>query len=219
MKELLKVLEFTADRAQALADSQSVAGEPLHVGDVTLIPVSSISCGFAGGGSDLPARTRNDAAAAGSGATAGKDAGRLPGRVRAGGAGADARAARKGRKIAAGAACPAGRKGPAGRRGKEGGQGRRNASGKDRKKRSLVDAPAACAAYQKPRRVRCPQAAKKIRSFSPAACTSEKIPLSPPVCKSPAFGGRFVRAADCDLFVGKARKGFPNSLLESKALL
>ena len=65
MKELLKVLEFTADRTQALADSQSVAGEPLHVGDVTLIPVSSISCGFAGGGSDLPARTRNDAAAAG----------------------------------------------------------------------------------------------------------------------------------------------------------
>ena len=64
MKELLKVLEFTADRTQALADSQSVAGEPLHVGDVTLIPVSSISCGFAGGGSDLPARTRNDAAAA-----------------------------------------------------------------------------------------------------------------------------------------------------------
>ena len=40
MKELLKVLEFTADRTQALADSQSVAGEPLHVGDVTLIPVS-----------------------------------------------------------------------------------------------------------------------------------------------------------------------------------
>ena len=68
MKELLKVLEFTADRTQALADSQSVAGEPLHVGDVTLIPVSSSSCGFAGGGSDLPARTRNDAAAAGSGA-------------------------------------------------------------------------------------------------------------------------------------------------------
>ena len=136
MKELLKVLEFTADRTQALADSQSVAGEPLHVGDVTLIPVSSISCGFAGGGSDLPARTRNDAAAAGSG-EAGKDAGRLPGRVRAGGAGADARAARKGRKIAAGAACPAGRKGPAGRRGKEGGQGRRSASGKGREKEKI----------------------------------------------------------------------------------
>ena len=41
MKELLKVLEFTADRTQALADSQSVAGEPLHVGDVTLIPAAA----------------------------------------------------------------------------------------------------------------------------------------------------------------------------------
>ena len=78
MKELLKVLEFTADRTQALADSQSVAGEPLHVGDVTLIPVSSISCGFAGGGSDLPARTRNDAAAAGSGAGRGWQRRRSP---------------------------------------------------------------------------------------------------------------------------------------------
>lgn len=95
MKELLKVLEFTADRTQALADSQSVAGEPLHVGDVTLIPVSSISCGFAGGGSDLPARTRNDARCGRQRRKTGKDADRLPGRVRAGGAGADARAAAK----------------------------------------------------------------------------------------------------------------------------
>lgn len=120
MKELLKVLEFTADRTQALADSQSVAGEPLHVGDVTLIPVSSISCGFAGGGSDLPARTRNDAAAAGSGArlaktpvaflaVCGQEVQVLTLEQPA-----------KEEKSAAGAACPAGRKGPAGRRGKEG---------------------------------------------------------------------------------------------------
>ena len=131
MKELLKVLEFTADRTQALADSQSVAGEPLHVGDVTLIPVSSISCGFAGGGSDLPARTRNDAAAAGSGARLAK----TPVAFLAV-CGQEVQVltleqpAKE--KIAAGAACPAGRKGPAGRRGKEGGQGRRNASGKGR---------------------------------------------------------------------------------------
>ncbi len=144
MKELLKVLEFTADRTQALADSQSVAGEPLHVGDVTLIPVSSISCGFAGGGSDLPARTRNDAAAAGSGARLAK----TPVAFLAV-CGQEVQVLtleqpRKGRKIAAGAACPAGRKGPAGRRGKEGGQGRRTASGKDRKKEvSLTHRPPA----------------------------------------------------------------------------
>ena len=149
MKELLKVLEFTADRTQALADSQSVAGEPLHVGDVTLIPVSSISCGFAGGGSDLPARTRNDAAAAGSGArlaktpvaflaVCGQEVQVLTLEQPAKEEKATAPAAEStGRKIAAGAACPAGRKGPAGRRGKEGGQGRRNASGKGREEEKI----------------------------------------------------------------------------------
>ena len=60
-----------------------------------------------------------------------------------------------------------------------------------------------------PRRVRRPQAANEVRSFSPAACTSEKIPLSPPVCELSALGGRFVRAADCKPFAGKARRGFP----------
>ena len=118
MKELLKVLEFTADRTQALADSQSVAGEPLHIGDVTLIPVSSISC----------SRQRR---------TAGKNASCLSCRVWAGGAGTDARAARKRGKVPADAACPAGRKGPAGRRGKEGGQGRRTASGKGREEEKI----------------------------------------------------------------------------------
>ena len=65
-------------RTQALADSQSVAGEPLHVGDVTLIPVSSISCGFAGGGSDLPAQARATTPLSGrqQAQRSGKDAGR-----------------------------------------------------------------------------------------------------------------------------------------------
>lgn len=144
MKELLKVLEFTADRTQALADSQSVAGEPLHVGDVTLIPVSSISCGFAGGGSDLPARTRNDAAAAGSGARLAK----TPVAFLAV-CGQEVQVltleqpAKEEKSLLAQLA-PAGRKGPAGRRGKEGGQGRRTTSGKDRKKEvSLTHRPPA----------------------------------------------------------------------------
>ena len=179
MKELLKVLEFTADRTQALADSQSVAGEPLHVGDVTLIPVSSISCGFAGGGSDLPARTRNDAAAAGSGARLAKT------------------------PVAFLAVC-----------GQEVQVLTLEQPAKEEKSLLAQLAPLAekvrqAAAAKKAAKAEEPQAAKKIRSFSPAACTSEKIPLSPPVCKSPAFGGRFVRAADCDLFVGKAQRAFP----------
>ncbi len=137
MKELLKVLEFTADRTQALADSQSVAGEPLHVGDVTLIPVSSISCGFAGGGSDLPARTRNDAAAAGSGARLAK----TPVAFLAV-CGQEVQVltleqpAKEEKSLLAQLA-PLAEKVTAGRRGKEGGQGRRSASGKGREKEKI----------------------------------------------------------------------------------
>lgn len=137
MKELLKVLEFTADRTQALADSQSVAGEPLHVGDVTLIPVSSISCGFAGGGSDLPARTRNDAAAAGSGARLAK----TPVAFLAV-CGQEVQVltleqpAKEEKSLLAQLA-PLAEKVRQARRGKEGGQGRRNASGKGREEEKI----------------------------------------------------------------------------------
>lgn len=67
-ENILKVLEFTADKALAIAGQQSVAGEPIVIGDVTVILVSSVSCGFAGGGSDLPAKQKSDALMAGAGA-------------------------------------------------------------------------------------------------------------------------------------------------------
>ena len=38
------------------------------IGEVTVIPISAIACGFAGGGSDLPARQKSDALMAGAGA-------------------------------------------------------------------------------------------------------------------------------------------------------
>lgn len=66
MSELLKVFAFTADQAQRLA-GQSVAGEPVTVGGATIIPISKLSCGFAGGGSDLANRGRADAVSAGAG--------------------------------------------------------------------------------------------------------------------------------------------------------
>ncbi len=67
-ENILKVLEFTADRAQAIAGAQSVAGEPIVIGDVTVVPISAVNCGFAGGGSDLPAKQKDDALLAGAGA-------------------------------------------------------------------------------------------------------------------------------------------------------
>lgn len=67
MKELLKVFEFAADRTMALSKEQSVTGEPMVFGDVTVIPVSKVSCGFAGGGADLNTSKKPDAMASGVG--------------------------------------------------------------------------------------------------------------------------------------------------------
>lgn len=69
MKDILKLLEFTADKAAALAATQSVTDEPMVFGDITVIPVSSLSCGFAGGGSDVPSKRKADAILAGAGAS------------------------------------------------------------------------------------------------------------------------------------------------------
>ena len=71
-ENILKVLEFTADKALAIAGAQGVAGEPIVIGDVTVVPISSVSCGFAGGGSDLPSKQSSDAVMAGAGAKVSK---------------------------------------------------------------------------------------------------------------------------------------------------
>ena len=69
MKDILKLLEFTADKAAALAATQSATDEPMVFGELTVIPVSSLSCGFAGGGSDVPSKRKADAILAGAGAS------------------------------------------------------------------------------------------------------------------------------------------------------
>ena len=67
MSELMKVFEFTFQQARTLSAEQSVTGEPIVIGDVTIIPVSKLSCGCAGGGSDLAAKKKADGLMAGSG--------------------------------------------------------------------------------------------------------------------------------------------------------
>lgn len=64
MSELLKLFAFTADQAQSMA-ATSVTEPPLLVEGVTLIPVSKLSCGFVGGGSDLAAKKKVDGLMAG----------------------------------------------------------------------------------------------------------------------------------------------------------
>ena len=72
MSELLNVFEFTATQAKALASEQSVADAPIVIGDVTVIPVSRLSCGFSCGGSDLAAKKKADGLMAGAGAKVSK---------------------------------------------------------------------------------------------------------------------------------------------------
>ncbi len=50
---LMQLMSFTADRAQELADANSVLGEKIEIDGMTIIPVSKISCGFAGGGASI----------------------------------------------------------------------------------------------------------------------------------------------------------------------
>ena len=67
MNELLKVFEFTAQQAKELSAQQSVTEAPIVIGDVTVIPVAKLSCGFTGGGSDLAAKKKADGIMAGAG--------------------------------------------------------------------------------------------------------------------------------------------------------
>ena len=68
MSELLKIFEFTTREVRDLAREQSVADAPVTVDGVTIIPISSVSCGFRCGGSDLAAKKKADGLMAGAGA-------------------------------------------------------------------------------------------------------------------------------------------------------
>lgn len=65
MSELLNVFEFTAQQTKALAAEQSVADAPIVIGEVTVIPISKLSCGFSCGGSDLSKKPEGIMAGAG----------------------------------------------------------------------------------------------------------------------------------------------------------
>lgn len=68
MSDLLKIFEFTTREVRDLAREQSVADAPVTVDGVTIIPISTVSCGFSCGGSDLAAKKKADGLMAGAGA-------------------------------------------------------------------------------------------------------------------------------------------------------
>ena len=48
-----EVLGITMEKVREMVDANVIIGKPIHVDDVTIIPVSRISVGFASGGSDF----------------------------------------------------------------------------------------------------------------------------------------------------------------------
>lgn len=71
MKEhpIADLLSTTIERVKELADSETVVGKPIVVSEnITIIPVSKLSLGFASGGSDFPSKSQKDLFGGGGGA-------------------------------------------------------------------------------------------------------------------------------------------------------
>ncbi len=64
----IKVLSQTADKTVELAKQSPVIGEKIVVDGMTIIPVSKVSVGFAGGGSDISDGAKKSKNPSGSGA-------------------------------------------------------------------------------------------------------------------------------------------------------
>ncbi len=67
-KKVSELLGVTMDKVKEMVDVDTVIGTPVTVGDLTLIPVSKVTYGFAGGGSDLPTKSSKELFGGGSGA-------------------------------------------------------------------------------------------------------------------------------------------------------
>ena len=63
------LMETTIQKVKELADSETVVGNPIEVAEnITIIPVSKLSLGFASGGSDFPSKNPKDLFGGGGGA-------------------------------------------------------------------------------------------------------------------------------------------------------
>lgn len=58
-QNLPNMLENTIAKIREMVDANSVVGEPIVTGDVTIIPISKISIGLGGGGSDFVSKNPN----------------------------------------------------------------------------------------------------------------------------------------------------------------
>ena len=60
-QNLPNMLESTIAKIRQMVDVNSVIGDPITAGDVTIIPISKVSVGFGGGGSDYVSKNTNKA--------------------------------------------------------------------------------------------------------------------------------------------------------------
>ena len=61
-------IEATINQIKNVVDVSTIIGQPIVVGEVTILPVSKVTYGFASGGSDLPNKTNKELFAGGGGA-------------------------------------------------------------------------------------------------------------------------------------------------------
>ncbi len=67
-KTVNSLLGVTMDKVKEMVDVDTVIGTPITVDGITMIPVSKVTYGFAGGGSDLPTKKETQLFGGGSGA-------------------------------------------------------------------------------------------------------------------------------------------------------
>lgn len=65
MASLTDVIKAALEKIQYIAKTETVIGEPISVGETTLIPVSRISIGFAAGGAGKEEKAENGAGTGG----------------------------------------------------------------------------------------------------------------------------------------------------------
>jgi sporulation protein YtfJ len=62
------IMDSTMDKLKAMVNADIITGEPLVVGNLTLIPISKVAYGIATGGSDFATKNQKDLFGGGSGA-------------------------------------------------------------------------------------------------------------------------------------------------------
>ena len=63
------IMDVTMDKVRAMCDANTIIGKPIAASDdITIIPVSKVSFGFASGGSDFPSKAGTSAFGGGGGA-------------------------------------------------------------------------------------------------------------------------------------------------------